>query len=149
MDRLIRRAALLHFMKRRRFLAGGIGLGATMLAGCSFPRGDSAPEYPGGTLWVSNTYRSDVEIAVTTVDHAPEASVETSVPAGETLIRREFVSAESGEAVTLAATVEGGDRRTFEFLPAGTDDATSEYARLDIETPVSADWSARAAGEQH
>lgn len=135
-------------MNRRHFLASSGGLAATMLAGCSFPRGDSAPEYPGGTLWIHNSYRSNIEIAVTTVDHVPEASVETTVPAGETLIRREFATAESGEGVTLAASVDGGDRLTFEFLPAGTGDATPEYARLDIETPVSASWSARAAGDQ-
>lgn len=136
-------------MNRRHFLTGGVGLGAAMLAGCSFPRGDSAPEYPGGTLWIYNSYRSEVEIAVTTVNHAPEASVETTVPAGETVIRREFVTAESGEAVTLAASVDDGDRLTFEFLPAGTGDATPEYARLDIETPASASWSARAAGDRN
>lgn len=135
-------------MNRRRFLADGTGLGAAILAGCSFLRGDAAPEYPGGTLWIYNSHRSDVEIAVTTVDHTPEASVETTVPAGETLIRREFVTAESGEAVTLAARIDSGDRLTFEFLPAGTADATPEYARLDIDTPVSANWSARAAGGQ-
>lgn len=120
-----------------------------MLAGCNFPRGSSAPEYPGGTLWIYNSYRSDVEIVATTVNHAPEASVETTVPAGESLIRREFVTAESGEAVTLAAHVDGGDRLTIEFLPAGTSDASAEYARLDINTPVSASWSARAAGNQN
>lgn len=134
-------------MNRRRFLAGGGGICASMLGGCSSLRGDSAPEYPGGTLWIYNSYRSDVEVAVTTIDHTPKATAETTVPAGETLIRREFVTAEPGESVTLAARVNDGDRLTFAFLPGGTDDATPEYARLDIATPVSASWSARAAGD--
>lgn len=136
-------------MNRRRFLAGGVGVSGTILGGCSFPRGDSAPEYPGGTLWLYNSYRSDVKVTVTTVDHTPKATAETIVPAGETLIRREFVTAEPGESATLASRVNDGDHLTFEFLPAGTDDATPEYARLNIETPVSASWSARAAGGQN
>lgn len=122
-------------MNRRRFLSGSMGLGATMLDGCNFPRGDSAPEYPGGTLWIYNSYRSDVEVAVRTVHRSPERAIETTVPASETLIRREFVTADPGEIVTLAARVADNDRHAFTFLPAGSDDAGPEYARLDIETP--------------
>ncbi len=111
--------------------------------------GDSAPEYPGGTLWVYNTSQSDLSITVTTVDHSPSATLETTIPAGETVIRREFISTAPGTAATLAARIgDDGEQKTFEFLPDGggdESDAPPEYARLTIENAVeaSAEWTAR------
>lgn len=114
-----------------------------MLAECNFPRDDSASEYLGWALMINNSYHSALKIAVKTAHRSLETAVETTVPAGETLLRREFVAAEPGEIVTLAARVKGNDRYAFTSLSAGSGDAAPEYAHLNIKTPVSVRWSAR------
>ncbi|MFT4920843.1 MAG: hypothetical protein ACI8XM_000034 [Haloarculaceae archaeon] len=134
-------------MHRRRFLTAVGGTTAVAVSGClSFPRGDSAPEYPRGSLYVYNTSQSSITVAVETVDHDPPASVETTVTAGEHIVEREFVTADPGTTVTLAARIGETGETTFEFLPAGDDSGDSpEYARLTIRNAVeeSAEWSAR------
>lgn len=134
-------------MHRRRFLTTAGSSSAVALAGClSFPRGDSAPEYPRGSLYVYNTSQSAITVAVETVGHDPPASVETTVPAGEHVVEREFVTADPGETVTLTARIGETGETTFEFLPAGGESGDSpEYARLTIRNAVeeSAEWSAR------
>jgi hypothetical protein len=70
-----------------------------------------------------------------------------TVSGGETLIRREFVTAEPGDVVTLTALL-GSERNRvdFQFLPAGgaDGDAPPEVACLTFENAVeaSATWSA-------
>jgi hypothetical protein len=75
-----------------------------------------------------------------------DASLDTSVTGGETLTRREFVTAESGDVVTLVAQLGSeGDPIEFQFLPAGGDgDSPPEVARLTFENAVEANatWTA-------
>jgi hypothetical protein len=139
-------------MRRRRYL-GMIGsvLGSASVAGCAglVPLGDGngAPEYPGGTLIIENTGETAVTVSVTVTPNKYDSSLETSVSGGETLIEREFVTAERGDVVTLAALLgDEGDPVEFEFLPAGGEgeDTPPEVARLTFENAVEASvtWSA-------
>jgi len=135
-------------VQRRRYLRATAGcLGAVSLAGCAgiLPTGDQGPEYPGGTLLVENTGDSSVPVSVQTKLDQYDASLHTEVAAGETTVRRAFVTAEQGDIVTLEARLgETGDRMRFQFLPAGGDDSPPEVARLTFENAVeaSATWTA-------
>ena len=139
-------------MRRRRYL-GVIGsvLGSASVAGCTglVPLGgeNESPEYPGGTLIIENTGRAAVNVSVTTSSNGYDASLDASVSSEETLLRREFVTAERGDVVTLAALLGNeGEPVEFEFLPAGgeREDSPPEVARLTFENSVeaSATWSA-------
>lgn len=137
-------------MNRRQFLTLGASGGVLSITGCiGFPMGDSTPEYPGGTLLVSNTSRSELSVTITTVDYSPPMTLETTIPSGELVILREFVSTSPGTVVTLAARIgDEGEPKEFEFLPNGggdESDAPPEYARLTIQNAVeeSATWTAR------
>lgn len=137
-------------MNRRKFLTVGASAALVSMGGCAgFPRGDSAPEYPGGSLYLYNTSRSAQTVVVTTIDHSPPKTFETTVPAGETVVQPEFVSAPPGTVVTIAARIgEDGEQKPFEFLPSGGgdgSDAPPEYARFTITNAVeaSAEWTAR------
>ncbi|MCD2204504.1 hypothetical protein [Halobacterium sp. KA-6] len=93
-----------------------------------------------------NTSQSAITVAVETVNHDPPASIETTVPSGEHIVEREFVTADPGTTVTLAARIGETGETTFDFLPGGDESGDSpEYARLDIRNAVeiSAEWSAR------
>lgn len=51
------------------------------------------------------------------------ASFDTAVTGGETIVRREFVTAERGDIVTLKPLLgETGERLSFQFLPEGSGD---------------------------
>ena len=135
-------------MERRRFL-GGIGgcLAAVSLAGCAgvLPGGEHEPEYPGGTLVVENTGDNSILVSVRTKLEQYDASLESHVSGGETVVREEFVSAEQGDIVTLEAVLgETGDPFSFQFLPEGSDENPPEVAELTVENAVeaSANWSA-------
>jgi hypothetical protein len=139
-------------MRRRRYL-GAIGsvLGSASVGGCAglVPLGNESerPEYPGGTLIVENTGAVARDVSVTVSPDAYGSSLDATVSGGETLLRRERVSAEQGDVVTLAALLgNDGDSVEFEFLPAGGDGADSppEVARLTFENAVEAGatWSA-------
>lgn len=118
------------------------------LAGCAgvLSGGSSSPEYPGGTLVVENTGDNPVRVSVNTKLDQFDAALDTEVAGGETVVRREFVTAESGDIVTLEALLgETGERIRFQFLPAGGDeDAPPEVAQLTFESAVeaSATWTA-------
>ena len=138
-------------MQRRRYLGSiGVVLGSASCAGCLgvLPSGNGSggPEYPGGTLVVENTGDATVDVSVTTSSEEYDASLDASVGGGETLVRREFVTAESGDVVTLAAQLgDEGEPLEFEFLPAGGEgDSPPEVARLTVENAVeaSATWTA-------
>ncbi|WP_275738175.1 hypothetical protein [Halorhabdus sp. SVX81] len=137
---------------RRQFL-GTVGslLGITSISGCfGLVMTDSAdPIYPGGTVVIENTAARSLPVSVTAVEDRYEASLETIVPAGETRVRREFVAAEAGDLVTLAARLgDSGGPYPFEFLPAGGENnARPEVARLTIRNAVEprADWTAERA----
>jgi hypothetical protein len=138
-------------VSRRRYLAAlGGCLGTTTLAGCGGlvpfgDRGASDPTYPGGTLVVDNTGGSSLAVSVAVVEDAYDATLERSVDAGESVVRREFVTAEQGAVVTLAARLgDDGSRTEFRFLPGGGDDAPPEVARLTVQNAVeaSASWTA-------
>lgn len=139
-------------MRRRRYL-GAIGsvFGSASVAGCTgfvpLGNGSERPEYPGGTLIIENMDETVVNVSVTVTPDEYDSSLDSSVSGGETLIKREFVTAERGDVVTLAALLGNeGDPVTFEFLPAGGDseDTPPEVARLTFENAVeaSATWSA-------
>lgn len=137
-------------MNRRQVLATGSTVAVLSLAGCpGLPTDDSAPDYPRGSLYVYNTSESALSVAVWTVDRSPRRTRETTVPAGEHVVVREFVSASPGTAVTLAARIgDDGEPTRFEFLPNGGgegSDAPPEYARLTVRNAVeeSATWTAR------
>lgn len=137
-------------MRRRQYLAMISGsLSLLSLSGCTsfLPTGnDDDPNYPGGTLVIENTGENDVDLSVSVVEEEFSASLDTTVPAGETSIEREFVIASEGDIATLTAQIgDEGEPTTFEFLPAGgEDDAPPEVARLTIENAVeeSASWTA-------
>ena len=140
-------------MHRRRFLGAISGvLGSAILAGCTglVPLGNESesPEYPGGTLLIENTGTTDVTVSVTADPAKHDASLDTSVAGGETLVRREFVSAESGDVVTLTAQLgSDGEPVEFQFLPAGGDGGTPpEVARLTFENAVEANATWTASG---
>lgn len=137
-------------MRRRRYLttAGG-WFGLVQLAGCLdvLPTGArDSPTYPGGTLVVENTSESGLQVAVTIVEDEWSSTLETTVPGEDTVVREEFVTANQGDVVTLAAVIGGdGEPSTFEFLPAGGEgDAPPEVAHLTIQNAVeaSATWTA-------
>lgn len=138
-------------MRRRQYF-GAISavLGSASFVGCTglVPLGNESenPEYPGGTLLIENTGQMAVNVSVTATPDEYDASLDASVAGGETLIRREFVTAESGDVVTVAAQLGGeGEPIEFQFLPAGGDgDSPPEVARLTFENAVeaSASWTA-------
>jgi hypothetical protein len=135
-------------MQRRGYLrAVGGCIGAMSVSGCaeSLPGGNQDPEYPGGTLVVENTGDAPVRVSVNTKLERYDATVDTDVSGGESLVRREFVTANQGDIVTLAAQLgETGDRIRFQFLPAGGEGSPPEVARLTFENAVeaSATWTA-------
>ncbi len=138
-------------MQRRRYLATvGTCLAGTALSGCldRLPGEGNDPRYPGGTLVVENTGDSVVRVSVTAEPAADDGALDASVAGGETVVRREFVIGEPGDAVTLEARLGStGDPIAFEFLPAGGEgDAPPEVARLAFENAVeaSATWTATA-----
>jgi hypothetical protein len=138
-------------VSRRRYLAALSGcLGTTTLAGCGGvvplgDRGGSDPTYPGGTLVVDNTGSSAVAVSITVVEDAHDATLDRTVDANESVVRREFVTAEAGAVVTLAARLgDDGSRTEFRFLPGGGADAPPEVAHLTVQNAVeaSASWTA-------
>lgn len=135
-------------MDRRRYLyALGGCLGAASLSGCTgIVDEDPNPAYPGGTIVLENTGNNSVPVSVATKLGQYTASLDTSVAGGETVVRREFVTAEQGDIVTLIAQLgQTGDEIRFQFLPAGGgDDAPPEVARLTFENAVEAGatWTA-------
>ena len=138
-------------MERRQYVGAIASIfGSMSVAGCTglLPLGDASenPEYPGGTLLVENTGETAVTVSVTVTSDEYDASLNASVAGGETLTRRKFVTAESGDVVTLAAQLGNeGDLIEFQFLPAGGDgDSSPEVARLTFENAVeaSATWTA-------
>jgi hypothetical protein len=138
-------------MHRRRFAGAIISvLGSASFAGCTslnpLENESDRPNYPGGTLVVENTGTSSVQVSVTADPERDNASLNTTVASGETVVRREFVTAGSGDVVTLTATLGSeGEPIEFQFLPAGGDDDTPpEVARLSFENAVeaSATWAA-------
>jgi hypothetical protein len=136
-------------MWRREYIRATIScIGVVSVAGCSgiLPGGDQNPAYPGGTLVVENTGDNPVHISVNTKLEQYDASLDTEVDGGETIVRREFVTADNGDIVTLEARLgETGDPLRFQFLPAGGDeDAPPEVAQLTFENAVeaSATWTA-------
>lgn len=118
------------------------------LAGCAeiLPSGNSDPEYPGGTLVIENTGDNRVRVSVNTKLEQFDAALDTEVAGGETIVRREFVTAELGDIVTLEALLgETGEQIRFQFLPAGgSEDTPPEVAHLTFESAVeaSATWTA-------
>lgn len=135
-------------MNRRQLLrcVGGC-FAAVSLAGCAdaFSSGNQGPEYPGGTLVVKNTGDNSVPVSVSTKLDQYTASFDTAVAGGETIVRREFVTAERGDIVTLKALLgETGERLSFQFLPDGSADNPPEVAELTFENAVeaSASWTA-------
>ena len=135
-------------MQRRQLLRGVGGcLAALSLAGCAgaLSGGDQNPEYPGGTLVVKNTGDNSIRVSVSTKLDQYNASFDTAVAGGETIVRREFVTAEQGDIVTLEALLgETGESLSFQFLPEGSDDNPPEVAELTFENAVeaSASWTA-------
>ncbi|MFB6111757.1 MAG: hypothetical protein ABEJ35_04385 [Halobacteriaceae archaeon] len=139
-------------MHRRRYLAAlTASLGATGLAGCVgvLPTPDETEaRYPGGTLVVENTGDDALEVGVSVVEEQYDASLETTVPAGERVVVEEFVTAASGTVVTLAGQVGAdGEPVRFEFLPGGgSGSVPPEVAVFEVENAVeaSATWTATA-----
>jgi hypothetical protein len=134
-------------MQRRQYFRVTMScLGVVSLTGCSgIPGSNQNPEYPGGTLVVENTGDSPVRVSVNTKLDQFEGTLDTEVTGGETVVRREFVTAESGDIVTLEARLgETGELIRFQFLPAGGDDSPPEVAQLTFENAVeaSATWTA-------
>jgi hypothetical protein len=135
-------------MQRRRYLrAIGGCLGAVSVSGCTgiLPGSNEEPEYPGGTLVIKNTGNNAVPVSVETKLDEYDASLDTEVAAGTTVVRREFVTAEQGEIVMLIAQLGStGDDIRFQFLPAGGEDTPPEVAQLTFENAAeaSATWTA-------
>jgi hypothetical protein len=138
---------------RRRQYVGAVGafLGSASVAGCTgllpFESESDGPEYPGGTLIIKNTGKAAVNVSVTVSPDEHNGSLDATVSGGETRIQREFVTAERGDVVTVAALLgDEGEPIKFQFLPAGGEDgdAPPEVARLTFESAVeaSATWSA-------
>lgn len=139
-------------MRRRQYL-GTVSaiIGGASIAGCTgrlpFGTESESPEYPGGTLIIKNTGRTTVNVSVTVSPDEHDGSLDTPVSSGETLTRREFVTAEAGDIATLTALLGSeGDPIDFQFLPAGGEDGDTppEVARLTFENAVEANatWSA-------
>ncbi|WP_435092770.1 hypothetical protein [Halorubrum sp. N11] len=118
------------------------------LTGCveMLPSGNTGLEYPGGTLVVENTGDSPVRVSVNTKLEQFDAALDTEIDGDETVVRREFITAEPGDIVTLEALLgETGEQMSFQFLPAGGDEGNPpEVAHLTFETAVeaSATWTA-------
>jgi len=136
-------------MRRRQYLrATGACSGVLALTGCveMLPGGNPAPDYPGGTLVVENVGDSPVRVSVNTKLEQFDAELDIKITGGETVVRREFVIAETGDIVTLEALLgETGEQIRFQFLPAGGDEDTPpEVAHLTFESAVeaSATWTA-------
>ncbi|WP_302081038.1 hypothetical protein [Salinibaculum rarum] len=135
-------------MQRRQYFRATVGcFGAVSLSGCSgiLPGGNQNPEYPGGTLVVENTGDSPARVSVNTKLDQYDASLDTEVAGGETVVRREFVTADEGDIVTLKAQIgKTGELLRFQFLPAGGEDSPPEVAQLTFENAVeaSATWTA-------
>lgn len=135
-------------MQRRQCLRAIVGcFGMVSLTGCSgiIRSGSQDPAYPGGTLVVKNTGDSPVRVSVNTKSDQFDGTLDTEIAGGETVIRREFVSAESGDIVTFEARLgETGELIRFQFLPAGGEDSPPEVAQLTFENAVeaSATWTA-------
>lgn len=139
-------------MRRRRFLGTVSAIfGSASVAGCTgllpFGTESDGPEYPGGTLIIKNTGEAAVNVSVTVSPDEHDTSLDATVSGGETLIRREFITAEAGDIVTLAALLGSeGEPTDFQFLPAGGEDrdVPPEVARLTFENVVEANatWSA-------
>ncbi|WP_390293438.1 hypothetical protein [Haloarchaeobius litoreus] len=87
-----------------------------------------------------------MRVSIQTKSDQYDAALDAEVAAGETAVRREFVTADRGDIVTLEARLgETGDRLRFQFLPAGGgDDSPPEVAQLTFENAVevSATWTA-------
>lgn len=137
-------------MQKRRLLRGiGGCLAAVSLAGCAsaLSGGNQEPEYTGGTLVVKNTGDNSVRVAVSAKLDQYDASLNTAVAGGETIVREEFVTAQQGDIVTLEAVLgETGDPISFQFLPEGSDENPPEVAELTFESAVEAgaSWIATA-----
>lgn len=134
-------------MQRRHYLTAVAAGVAGGVAGCidRLPGGTDGPAYPGGTLVVENTGDATVGVTVTASPEAFQASLDTDVEGGATVVRRAFVTGEPGDIATLSARLgETGDPLSFQFLPAGSADAPPEVARLTFENAVeaSATWTA-------
>lgn len=134
-------------MQRRQYLRtiGGC-LGAVSVCGCTgiLPGSNPEPEYPGGTLVVKNIGNNAVPVSVETKLDQYDALFNTEVAAETTVVRREFVTANQGEIITLVAQLGStGDEIRFQFLPAGGEDTPSEVAQLTFENAVeaSATWT--------
>jgi hypothetical protein len=134
---------------RRQYLTTvGSCLSAGFISGCVgiLPTDSTDSDYPGGTVVVENTSDASLSVSVTVVEDGYDASIETTLSGGETLVEREFVTVDEGAVITLAARIgDSGDPTTFRFLPAGgEDDTPPEVARLTIENAVeaSATWTA-------
>jgi hypothetical protein len=107
---------------------------------------DPNPAYPGGTIVLENTGNNSVPVSEASKLGQYTVSLDTSVAGGETVVRREFVTAEQGDIVTLIAQLgqTGGEIR-FQFLPAGGGgEARPEVACLTFENAVEAGatWTA-------
>ncbi len=135
-------------MERRQCLRATVAcFSIVSLSGCAgfLPGDNQDPEYPGGTLVVENTGDSPVRVSVNTKLDRYDGSLDTEVAGGETVVRREFVTAESGDIVTLEAQLgETGELIRFQFLPAGGEDSPPEVAQLTFKNAVkaSAAWTA-------
>lgn len=134
---------------RRQFLAAvGSTVSIASVSGCLgvLPSSETDPRYPGGTVVIENNGEQSLAVSITVVEDTYDATIETSVPAGETQVRREFVDADAGEIVTLSARLgDRGDSAPFELLPAGGENnARPEFARLTVRNAVeaSAHWTA-------
>ncbi|QSG12336.1 hypothetical protein HSBGL_1926 [Halapricum desulfuricans] len=99
-----------------------------------------------GTTVIENNGDQSLAVSITVVKDTYDATIETSVPAGETHVRRDFVDADAGEIVTLSARLgDSGDPTMFELLPTGGENnARAEVARLTVQNAVeaSAQWTA-------
>ena len=141
---------------RRRFLTT-ISVGTAVAAcGCTgvFSMGGQdvpGPHFPSGTLWVSNTSKSDLSVTVTTADRSSSATFERVVPSTEIETQRGFVSAPAGTTVTLKARVESfaEDGIPYSFMPGGGGsevDTPPQYARLNIPgSDGEVNWQSREA----
>ncbi|WP_158855384.1 hypothetical protein [Halorhabdus sp. CUG00001] len=132
---------------RRQFLtAVGSALGVASILAWSGPGvlDGTEPTHPGGTVVIENVANQSVRVSITVLEDDCEAALETTVPGGETQVYREFVAAEAGTVLTLAAHLgDSGSPKTMEFLPAGGEtNAHPEVARLTIHNAVEgdADW---------
>lgn len=133
-------------MDRRQYLtAAGAAISTVALAGCSGSSDDEPMERPGGTLVIENVGDDALEVAVDVEAEKYDASVDRTIPAGETFVDESFVTGLYGESVTLVALIgDDGEGKPFEFLPSGSDDSPSEVARLTVESEVEASATWRA-----